>query len=106
MPVIYGINYLYLSNLYFIMSDVKPDVNAKTSILGRQYTMTVTFDGSLLCLNASFWAENVLKMSQNGKLLILITKAMIKQLETSEKWASLIIQGPVHDGNPSIRKVE
>jgi len=28
------------------------------------------------------------------------------QLETSEKLTSLIIQGPVHDGNPSIRKVE
>jgi len=27
------------------MSDVKY-VNAKTSILGRQYTMAVTFDGS------------------------------------------------------------
>jgi len=43
------------------MSDVKHDVNAKTSILGRQYTMTVSFDGSFLCLNVSFWAENVTK---------------------------------------------
>jgi len=34
------------------MSDiVKHHVNAKTSILGRQYTMAVTFDGSFLCLN-------------------------------------------------------
>jgi len=56
------------------MSDVKHDVNAKTSILGSQYTMTVTFNGSFLCLNMSFWAENFLKMSQNGKLLILTTK--------------------------------
>jgi len=31
------------------MSDVKHHVNAKTSILGRQYTITVTFDGSFLC---------------------------------------------------------
>jgi len=61
------------------MSDFKHDVNAKTSILGRQYTMAVTFDGSFLCLNVSFWAEKFLKMSQNGKLLILTTKAMIKQ---------------------------
>jgi len=36
------------------MSDVKHDVNAKTSILGRQYTMTVTFDGSFLCLMCHF----------------------------------------------------
>jgi len=28
------------------MSDVKDHVNKKTSILGRQYTMAVTFDGS------------------------------------------------------------
>jgi len=33
------------------MSDVKHHVNAKTSILGKQYTMAVTFDGSFLCLN-------------------------------------------------------
>jgi len=48
---------LYLdhqSNLYYIMSAVKHHVNAKTSILGRQYTMVVTFDGSILCLNVSF----------------------------------------------------
>jgi len=44
------------------------EVNAD---LNRQYTMTVTFDGSFLCLNE-------LQMSQNGKLLILTTKAMIK----------------------------
>jgi len=31
------------------MSDVKHPVNAKTSILGRQYTMAVTFDG-LFCV--------------------------------------------------------
>jgi len=34
----------HLSNLYYIMSDVKHHVNAKTSILGRQYTMAVTFE--------------------------------------------------------------
>jgi len=28
------------------MSDVKHHVNSKTSILGRQYKMAVTFDGS------------------------------------------------------------
>jgi len=33
------------------MSDVKHHVNANTSILGRQYTLAVTFDGSFLCLN-------------------------------------------------------
>jgi len=41
--------------------------------------MTVTFDGPFLCLNVSFGAENVLKMSQNGKLLILTTKKYIIQ---------------------------
>jgi len=56
------------------MSDVKQHVNAKTSILGRQYTTAVTFDGSFLCLNVSFWAKKLLKMSQNGKSLILTTK--------------------------------
>jgi len=40
------------------MSDVKHHVNAKTSILGRQYTMAVTFDGSFLCLN---FTQNVTK---------------------------------------------
>jgi len=54
------------------MSDIKPHVNANTSILGRQYT-AVTFDGSFLCLNVSFWAKNLLEMSQNGNLLILTT---------------------------------
>jgi len=53
------------------MSDIKPHLNANTSILGRQYTMAVTFDGSFLCLNGSFWAKNLLEMSQNGNLLIL-----------------------------------
>jgi len=68
---------LYLdhpSNLYYIISDVKHHVNANTSILGRQYTTAVTFDGSFLYLNVSFWAKNLLEMSQNGKLLILTTK--------------------------------
>jgi len=50
--------------------------DAKTSILGRQYTMVVTFDGSLLRLNASFWAKNWLEMSQNGKLLYWQQKSM------------------------------
>jgi len=54
------------------MSDVKHHVNAMSSILGRQYTMAVTFDWSFL--NVSFWAKNLLEMSQNGKLLILTTK--------------------------------
>jgi len=38
-------------------------------------------------------------MSQNSKLQILTTKAMMKQLKNWEKSTSLIIQGPVHDGN-------
>jgi len=50
----------------------------QTSILGRQYTMRVTFDRSFLCLNVSFYVENELQMSQNGRLLILTTKVMIK----------------------------
>jgi len=49
-------------------------VNAKTSILGRQYTMAVTFDGSFLCLNVTFRVYILLKMTQNGKLLILTAK--------------------------------
>jgi len=59
------------------MSDVKHLVNAKTSILGRQYTMAVTFFllvTTFLCLNVSFWAKHLLEMPQNGKLLILTTK--------------------------------
>jgi len=44
------------------MSDVKHHVNANTSILGRQYTLAVTFDGSF-CVWMSLW--------QNGKLLIV-----------------------------------
>jgi len=44
----------HLSNLYYIMSDVKQHLNAKTSILGKQYTLAVTFDGLFLCLNVSF----------------------------------------------------
>jgi len=52
------------------LSDIKHHVNAKTSILGRQYTTAVTSDGTFL----SFGAKNVLDMSQNGKLLILTTK--------------------------------
>jgi len=64
------------------MSDVKHEVNAKTSILGRQYTMTVTFDGSFLCLNVILSG----KFPQNvTKLLILTTKAMIKQCKYSWK---------------------
>jgi len=43
----------HLNNLYYIMSGGKHQ-NAKTSILGRQYTLAVTFDGSFLCLNVSF----------------------------------------------------
>jgi len=39
------------------VSDVKYHANAKTLILGRQYTMTVTFDGSFLCLNVSFLSK-------------------------------------------------
>jgi len=39
------------------MSEVKHYVNAKTSILGRQYTMAVAFDGLFLWLNVSFWAK-------------------------------------------------
>jgi len=39
------------------MSEVKHHVNANTSILGRQYTLAVTFDGSFLCMNVSFWAK-------------------------------------------------
>jgi len=45
-------------------------------------------------------------MSQNGKLLILSTKAMIKQRKYRWKSKPWIIQSPVHDGNTSIRKVE
>jgi len=56
------------------MSDVKLHVNAKASILGRQYTKAVTCDGSFLCLIVSFWEKKILEMSQNGKLLILTTK--------------------------------
>jgi len=65
----------HLSNLYYIMSDVKQHLNAKTSILGKQFTLVVTFDGLFLCLNVSFWAKALIKMSQNvTKLLILTTK--------------------------------
>jgi len=53
------------------MSDIKAHVNANTSILGRQYTMAVTFDGSFLCSKNS---KNLLEMSQNGNLIILTTK--------------------------------
>jgi len=45
-------------------------------------------------------------MSQNGKLLIQTTKVMIKSCKYSWNSTSLIIHGPVHDGNTSIRKVE
>jgi len=54
------------------MSDVKPHMNANTSVLeylvdNTQHLM------SFSCLNVSFWAKNFFEMSQNGKLLILTT---------------------------------
>jgi len=64
------------------MSDVKHHVNAKTSILGKQYTMAVTFDGSFLCLNVIL-SKNLFEMSQNGKLLILTTKNNDKTVNTA-----------------------
>jgi len=60
------------------MSDVKHHVNANTSILGRQYTLAVTFDGSFLCLNVILAKWQVTNSDK---------KSMIKQckLENSEK---------------------
>jgi len=74
----------HLSNLYYIMSDVKRHVNPNTSILGSQYTMAVTFDGSFFCLNVSFWAKftrNVTKWQVTNTDY----KSMIKQCKYSWK---------------------
>jgi len=51
--------------------------DAKTSILGRQYTMVVTFDGSLLRLNASFWAK---KLTRN------VTKWQVTSTDNKNQW--------------------
>jgi len=59
----------HLSNLYYIMSDVKHHANANTSILGRQYT-----GGNIIWVVFVQKFEQKLEMSQNGKLLILTTK--------------------------------
>jgi len=50
-------------------------------------------------MNVPFGVENELQMSQNGKVLKLISKAKIKkyiQLENREK-SNLLIIAPVHD---------
>jgi len=40
------------------MLDVKHHMNAKTSILGRQYTMAVTFDGSFCVILSKKFTQN------------------------------------------------
>jgi len=47
-----------------ITSYVEHPVNAKASTLCRQNTTVVTFDGSFL----SYWAKNLLEMSQKWQV--------------------------------------
>jgi len=80
-------------------------MNTETSILGTQYTMTVTFDRSILSMTVILGKLKLIQMSQNGKLLNLTTKAMIKWcMENSKKSTLLFIHVPVHDGNTIIKK--